>query len=130
LIYAFYIIVLVVAEGEHWVHGRKSRFAFIVFFHLIEYPVFLLSILSFGFYRKAMVPLSLFSADRKPIIRIREPNTYQTSTLSEHGSFLIISGAIQAYVPMKDISALASDQTRLVPKSLIFSLLSLLSSTL
>ncbi len=46
--------------------------------------------------------------------------TYQTSTFSEHGSFRIISGAIQATVPVNVIFALFSDSSLQVPKSEIF----------
>lgn len=43
--------------------------------------------------------------------------TNQMSTFSEHGSFLITSGAIHATVPAKDIFVLFSFHSRLVPKS-------------
>lgn len=46
-------------------------------------------------------------------------HTYQTSTFSEHGSFLMTSGAIQATVPAKLILVLISFHCLLVPKSLI-----------
>jgi hypothetical protein len=44
----------------------------------------------------------------------------QMSTFSEHGSFRMISGAIQATVPAKLIRVLISFHCRHVPKSLIF----------
>lgn len=44
-------------------------------------------------------------------------NTYQISTFSEHGSFRIISGAIQATVPVNVILALVSESSLHVPKS-------------
>ena len=43
--------------------------------------------------------------------------TYQTSTFSEQGSFLITSGAIHATVPAKVILALLSLNSLHVPKS-------------
>ena len=50
----------------------------------------------------------------------RVVSTHQTSTFSEHGSFRMTSGAIQATVPANDILVLFSFHWRLVPKSLIF----------
>lgn len=47
-------------------------------------------------------------------------STYHISTFSEHGSLRIISGAIHATVPAKVILVLISFHSRLVPKSLIF----------
>lgn len=44
------------------------------------------------------------------------------STFSEHGSLRIISGAIHATVPAKVILILISFHSRLVPKSLIFTI--------
>lgn len=48
--------------------------------------------------------------------------TYHISTFSEHGSFFITSGGIQAYVPAKDMVILLSISctSLLVPKSDIF----------
>lgn len=48
----------------------------------------------------------------------------QMSTFSEHGSFLMISGAIHATVPAKVMRVLFSFHSRLVPKSLIFTMFS------
>lgn len=46
--------------------------------------------------------------------------TYQMSTFSDTGSFLITSGAIQATVPANDILVLFSLSSLEVPKSEIF----------
>lgn len=55
---------------------------------------------------------------------------YHISTFSEHGSFLITSGAIHATVPAKDIFVDFSFQVRLVPKSDIFTTSFLATRTL
>ena len=44
------------------------------------------------------------------------------STFSEHGSFLMTSGAIHATVPANDILVLFSFHSRHVPKSDIFTI--------
>ena len=46
-----------------------------------------------------------------------QKSTNQISTFSEHGSFLIISGAIHATVPVNVILALFSESSLQVPKS-------------
>lgn len=54
------------------------------------------------------------------ILNVWHSRTYQMSTFSDTGSFLITSGAIQATVPANDIFVLLSLSSLDVPKSEIF----------
>lgn len=65
----------------------------------------------------AWVSRPLYGTSAKSNSHKTTPNDH-TSTFSEHGSWRITSGAIQATVPVKVITALTSFHFRLVPKSL------------